>query len=103
MKATQEATLALDMTLSQAERIETAFVCIGPIALACRRAINEARQQDAQAKEKAPDEALIPVTIRLTLEGAQTIRRKFEQWLDAPTDRAIYILVKNAIHGSDLS
>ncbi|HEY6305334.1 MAG TPA: hypothetical protein VI488_02615 [Candidatus Angelobacter sp.] len=98
MKKTEQATVPLNMTLSQAERIETEFVRIGPIALECRKVINEARTKDAHAKEKAPDEALIPVTVRLTLEGAKTILKRYGGLVrESPTDRAIYILVKNAI------
>ena len=104
MKRTEETTVVLKMTLSQAERIETGFVRVGPIAVACRRVINEARRKDAQVKEKAPDEALIPVTIRLTLEGAKTILRRYAEWArESPTDRDIYVLVKRAIDESEAS
>jgi hypothetical protein len=102
MKATENATVVLNMKLFQAERIETGFVRVGPIALVCRRVINEARSKDAHAKEKAPDEALIPVTVTLPLEGAKKILKRYAEWArESPTDRDIYLLVKKAIHESE--
>lgn len=102
MKQTEQATVTLNLALFQAERIETAFVRIGDIASAMRSVINEARRKDAQAKEKAPDDALIPVTVKLTLEQARTILRKYKQWtVESPTDRAIYVLVNKAINESE--
>jgi predicted RNA-binding protein YlqC (UPF0109 family) len=101
MKQTEQATSTLNLKLFQAERIETAFGRIGDIASALRTVINEARRKDAQAKEKAPDDALIPVTVTLTLDQARKILRKYKEWLDAPTDRDIYMLVNKAINASE--
>ena len=101
MKQAAQATVTLNMALFQAERIETAFGRIGDVASALRNVINEARRKDAQAKEKAPDDALIPVTVKVTLDQARTILRKYKEWLDAPTDRDIYMLVNRAITESE--
>ena len=98
MKQTEQATVTLNMVLFQAERIETAFGRIGDIASALRNVINEARRKDAQSNVKAPDDVLIPVTVKLTFEQARTILRKYKEWLDAPTDRDIYVLVNKAIN-----
>lgn len=100
MKMAEEATVVLSMTLSQAERTEDAFVRRGPIAATFRRVINEARRKDAQAKEKAPDDALIAVKVTVTVKQARTILNRYAEWLDAPTDRAIYLLVKKALNES---
>jgi ribosomal protein L17 len=100
MKHTEQETVTLNMALFQAERIETAFGRIGDIASALRSIINEARRKDAQASEKAPDDALIPVTVKLTSKQARTILTVYKQWLDAPTDRDIYMLVNKAINES---
>src|SRR5260221_8053943 len=82
MKQTEQATVALNMVLFQAERIETAFGRIGDIASAFRSVINEARRKEAQAKEKAPDEAVIPIAVKVTFEQARTILRKYRHWID---------------------
>jgi hypothetical protein len=59
--------------------------------------VNEAYRKNVQAKEKGPDEALIPVTVELTLQQAKTILAKLRPYLGFPTDGAIYSLVKTAI------
>jgi hypothetical protein len=98
MKATGEATVVLNMTLSQAERVETGFGKVGDIASAFRSIINEARGKDARAKEKAPDDALIPVTIIVTVRQARMILQRYAEWArESPTDRAIHMLVKKAL------
>lgn len=101
MRQTEQATVTLNLKLFQAERIETAFGRTGDIASALRNVINEARRKEAQAKEKAPDDALIPVTVRLRLEQARTILKMYKQWIDAPTDRDIYLLVNRALNESE--
>ena len=102
MKQTEQATVALNMALSQAERIETAFVRVGDIALALRSVINDARRKDAQAKEKAPDDALMPIMVKLTSDQARTILRKFKEWIgESPTDRDVYLLVSKAINENE--
>jgi hypothetical protein len=102
VKTRDEVPLALPVTLSQAERIEDEFVRRGPIAAAFRRVINETRRKEAQAKEKAPDDALIPVTVTVTVEQARTILSRYASLaLDSPTDRAIFLLVKKALNETD--
>ncbi len=98
---TDQATVTLCMAIFQAERIETSFGRMGDIATVFRSVINEARYKEGQAKERAPDDALIAVTIKLTLAQAKTISRKYKEWLDAPTDREIYLLVNKAINQSE--
>jgi hypothetical protein len=95
--------VVLNLKMVQATRIEDGFGRIGDIASALRNVINEAYQKEAQAKQKALDEALIPVRFELTLKQARTILNKFRPWIDAPSDRDIYVLVKSAVDESERS
>ncbi len=101
MKPAEQTTIILNLLMVQAERIETGFGRIGDIASALRKVINEAYRENAQAKEKAPGEALIPIRAELTLKQARTILAKFRPWIDAPSDRDIYVLVKNALDAAE--
>ena len=101
MKQAEQETITLNLLMVQATRIEDEFGRIGDIASALRSVINDALGKEAQAKEKAPDDALIPVRVELTLKQARTILAKFKRWIDAPADRDIYVLVKSAIDESE--
>ena len=102
MKQTEQATITLNLLLVQATRIETEFGNIGHIAKAMRSVVNEALRKDAQATdaEKAKDNALIPVTVDVTLRQAREILTYFGRalkLLNATADRDIYVLVNKAI------
>jgi hypothetical protein len=106
MKQTEQATMTLKLLLVQATRIETEFGNMGDIAKAMRRVVNEALRKDAQATvaEKAKDDALIPVTVDVTLRQAREILTYFGRalkLLNAPADRDIYVLVSKAINESE--
>jgi hypothetical protein len=93
--------MVLDFKMVQATRIEDEFGRMGDIASALRNVINEAHRKNAQAKDKAPDDALIPVSIQLTLKQTRTILNKFRPSIAAPSDRDIYVLVKNAMDAAE--
>jgi hypothetical protein len=104
MKQAEQTAVTLNLKLVQATRIETEFGNRGDIAKAMRSAVNEALQKNTQATEKAKDEALIPVTVRVTLQQAREILTRFAQalkLLNAPSDRDIYVLVNKAINESE--
>ena len=96
----EQTMVVLNLKVHQVARIEDAFGRIGDIASALRNVREEALAKDAQQKQKAPDNVMIPVKVELTLKQARAILDKFHPWIDAPSDRVIYMLVKNAIDGN---
>lgn len=97
MEHTEQSTVILNLKMVQATRIRDEFGRIGDIARALERVINEALRKEAQATQEAPDDALIPVTVELTLQQARMILAKFKPCVGFPTDGAIYSLIKDAI------
>jgi hypothetical protein len=97
----EQTMVVVNLKVHQVARIEDAFGRIGDIASALRNVREEALAKDAQQKQKAPDNVMIPVKVELTLKQARTILDKFHPWIDAPSDRVIYMLVKNAIDGNE--
>jgi glutamine synthetase adenylyltransferase len=101
VKQAEQTTVVLNLKMVQAMRIETEFVKAGDIAKAMRNAIDAAYRKEAQAREKAPDDALIPLRVEVTLSQARTILNKFRPLIGAPSDRDVYMLLKSAINESE--
>jgi hypothetical protein len=101
MKATDKATVVLDLKMVQAERIWTEFRTdpknrdIAGIFEAARDA---AYRQD---KGKAPDPALIPLQVEVTVKQARTILAAFKPYAGFPSDGDVYTLVQKALSESD--
>jgi hypothetical protein len=72
--------------------------------LPVRNVVDEVLRKNEEAKEKAPDDAVLPVTADVTLPQAREILTRFGQalkLLNAPADCDIYTLVNKAINESE--
>ena len=97
MKQIDETTVVMEFKIFQVERIRDPFGRVGTIAAEVDSDVQVARRTKAQATVKAPDDALIPVTVELTMTQARTILKKYAE-LGGPTDHAIYMILKTTLN-----
>lgn len=99
-KQTERTIVALTLENVLAGRIWTQF-CNNRGQRVLAEKFNSAIQ-DARGKHKqAPDDALIPVSVTLTLKEAETILVEFAPWIGAPHDRRVYQAVSDAMKASE--
>jgi hypothetical protein len=99
-QAEEERTLVVNLENVLAGRIWTEFRNRPDHQVLAKKfeaAINDARRKHPQA----PDDAIVPVTVHITVGQARTILKRFKDYLGAPHDNRVYTAVSDALKRSE--